>query len=192
MSAGVGVSVVNALSEYAKAQVYRDGKIWEQEYKIGKPLKKVKSVGVTKKTGTTIAFKPDASVFTVTEYNLETILDHLRRQAYLTKGVKIITSDERDSKNKTSYTFYFEGGIASYVRHLNHHAEPKHDNVFYIDKEEQEVKDEVFLLFKNYLSDVKIIGFSGFDEMSKIKKTDFLLDIDINSHECSNLDDYYF
>ncbi len=146
---GVGVSVVNALSEYTKAEVKRDGKLWLQEYKRGHPIKKVKPVGKASGTGTKITFKPDPEIFTVLEFNLETVLDHLRQQAYLTKGVKIIALDERDAKNKTSYTFYFEGGIASYVRFLNQHVEPKHENVFYIEKEQDDTNAEVALQYTN-------------------------------------------
>src|SRR3989344_5906469 len=129
---GVGISVVNALSEYTKAEVKRDGKLWIQEYKRGKPERKVRSIGKAKGTGTTITFKPDPEIFTVLDFNLETVLNHLRQQAYLTKGVRIKIIDERDQKNKSSYNFYFEGGIASYIRHLNLNNEPKHENIFYI------------------------------------------------------------
>jgi len=146
---GVGVSVVNALSEYAKAEVSRDGKIWLQEYKYGKALKKVRPAGKTKETGTTITFQPDQGIFTVLEYNLSTVLDHLRQQAYLTKGVKIVVVDEREPKAKTDYTFYFEGGIASYVKFLNQHVEPKHENVFYVDKEQEDCRVEVALQYTN-------------------------------------------
>jgi len=131
---GVGVSVVNALSVYMKAEIYRDGKIWLQEYVKGKPQKKVRPVGVTKKTGTIITFQPDASIFETLEFNFETILNHLRQQAYLTKGIKIQIFDERTKGNFTSYEFYFEGGIKSYVSHLNHNNIPKHENIFYIDR----------------------------------------------------------
>lgn len=146
---GVGVSVVNALSEYTKAEIKKDGKLWLQEYKRGKPLKKVKSIGKATGTGTQITFKPDPEIFTVLDFDLPTILDHLRRQAYLTKGVKIIVKDQRDAKNKTSYTFYFEGGIASYARFLNQHVEPKHENVFYIEKEQNETKVEIAMQYTN-------------------------------------------
>ena len=146
---GVGVSVVNALSEYAKAEVRRDGKIWFQEYKQGKPLKNVKPAGKTKESGTTITFKPDVSIFTVLEYNFNTVLDHLRQQAYLTKGVKIIVIDERMPKQKNGYAFYFEGGIGSYVKFLNQHVEPKHENVFYVEKEQDECKVEVSVQYTN-------------------------------------------
>ncbi|MFA5022100.1 MAG: DNA topoisomerase (ATP-hydrolyzing) subunit B [Patescibacteria group bacterium] len=146
---GVGVSVVNALSEYAKAEVKRDGKIWLQEYRQGRALKNVRPVGKTKENGTIITFKPDSEIFTVLEYNLNTVLDHLRQQAYLTKGVKIIVVDEREAKAKASYAFYFEGGIASYVRFLNQHVEPKHENVYYVEKEQDDCKVEVALQYTN-------------------------------------------
>ncbi|MDX9892913.1 MAG: DNA topoisomerase (ATP-hydrolyzing) subunit B [Patescibacteria group bacterium] len=146
---GVGVSVVNALSEYAKAEVRRDGKIWVQEYRQGKPQGKVKPVGKTKDTGTTITFKPDTQIFTVLEYNWDQILNHFRQQAYLTKGVKIIISDQREAKNQKSYYFYFEGGIASYVKFLNTHVEARHENVFYIEKEQDETKVEIALQYTN-------------------------------------------
>ncbi len=131
---GVGVSVVNALSEYLKAEVRRDGGVFVQEYNYGKPLKKVRQIGKSKEHGTTITFHPDAKVFETLEFDWETILDHLRQQAYLTKGVRIIVSDEREIGKFNSYIFYFEGGIASYVRHLNRLQAPKHENVFYVEK----------------------------------------------------------
>ncbi len=131
---GVGVSVVNALSTYMKAEVYREGKIWEQEYVTGKPKKKVRAVGKTKMTGTKITFQPDATIFDTTEFNWQTILDHLRQQAYLTKGIKIKIFDERNKDEKKEYEFYFEGGIKSYVSHLNYNNQVKHDNVFYVEK----------------------------------------------------------
>jgi DNA gyrase subunit B len=148
---GVGVSVVNALSSYTKAEVKRDGKLWLQEYKIGKPVKAVTSVGAAKGTGTKITFKADDTIFSVTEYNFKTVLDRLRQQAYLTKGVKLMIGDERekDPLKHQHYTFYFEGGIRSYVRHLNHHTEPKHENVFYIEKQVNDINVEVALQYTN-------------------------------------------
>ena len=146
---GVGVSVVNALSEWTRAEVKREGKLWMQEYERGKPKKIVKPVGKAQGTGTKITFKPDKEIFTVLELNWETILDHLRQQAYLTKAVKVTITDLREGKQKNRYEFYFEGGIASYARFLNHHVEPKHDNVFYVEKEEQETNVEVALQYTN-------------------------------------------
>ncbi|MFA6098246.1 MAG: DNA topoisomerase (ATP-hydrolyzing) subunit B [Patescibacteria group bacterium] len=152
---GVGVSVVNALSEYTRAEVKRDGKVWAQEYIRGKAKAKVHPVGKAKDTGTTIFFKPDTEIFTVLEYNITTILDHLRQQAYLTKGVKITFIDSSHVKRGEKpyvYVFYFEGGIASYVQHLNFHKTPKHENTFYIEKEANDTKVEVAL---RYLEDFK-------------------------------------
>ncbi len=131
---GVGVSVVNALSTYMKAEVHREGKIWVQEYKRGVPKRKVRAVGKTKLTGTKITFQPDAEIFETTEFNWQTILDHFRQQAYLTKGIKIKVFDERDKKQTKAYEFYFEGGIKSYVSFLNSNNQLKHENVFYVEK----------------------------------------------------------
>jgi len=140
---GVGVSVVNALSTYLKAEVKRDGQLWVQEYERGIPKAKVKLVGSAKGTGTTITFCPDETIFETTEFNFQTILDHLRQQAYLTKGIKLIMSDERIVDQPSVYAFYFEGGVASYVRHINHGKEEKHKNVFYVHKLDEPTDVEV-------------------------------------------------
>lgn len=146
---GVGVSVVNALSIYLKAEVKRDGKLWMQEYKIGKPQKPVKEMGATKGTGTKITFKPDDSIFSVTEFNIKTILDHLRQQAYLTKGTKVIIIDKReeDVLKHLHYEFYFEGGIKSYIRHINSHVPPQHPDIFYIEKKAENIMVEIALQY---------------------------------------------
>lgn len=148
---GVGVSVVNALSTWVRAEVKRDGQLWAQEYKRGIPTGKVKPVGKVPKnvTGTTIKFQPDDTIFTVTEFSLKEILQHLRQQAYLTKAVRLIITDERETKDARPYQFYFEGGIASYVRHLNYHKNPKHDSVFYVDKELDGVRVEAALQYND-------------------------------------------
>ncbi len=131
---GVGVSVVNALSTYLKAEVKREGKLWMQEYAKGIPQTKVKAVGTAKGTGTTITFKADASIFETTNYDWATIIDHLRQQAYLLKGIRYLIFDDRDPAHTQAYGFYFEGGIASYVRHINRGKEAKHSNIFYVNK----------------------------------------------------------
>ncbi|MFA7286469.1 MAG: DNA topoisomerase (ATP-hydrolyzing) subunit B [Patescibacteria group bacterium] len=154
---GVGVSVVNALSSKLRAEVRREGIIYAQDYERGKPTGKVKPVGKTTKaeTGTTIRFAPDDQIFTVTEFSLKEILSHLRQQAYLTKGVTIRVIDERKPlpsatvANANAYTFYFEGGVASYVRHLNHLKTPKHENIFYIEKEVDDVLVEVAVQYND-------------------------------------------
>lgn len=137
---GVGVSVVNALSTHLIVTVYRDGKIFQQEYKTGVPQGDLKPIGKTDRTGTEITFYPDASIFEVVAVNYETILDRLRHQAYLTKGVRTSIFDERTGKR---YGFYFEGGIKSYVKHLNLGKEVVDDDVFYVDKQVEEVQVEL-------------------------------------------------
>lgn len=153
---GVGVSVVNALSEWLVAEVKRDGKLWKQEYKNSKATSKVKAVKAARGSGTRITFKADAKYFSVNEYKLSIILDHLRQQAYLTKGVMINLRDNRDRGNKKDYTFYFEGGISSYVRHINHSKEAKHDNIFYIDKNVDDVQVEIAVQYVDEYNETAI------------------------------------
>jgi DNA gyrase subunit B len=140
---GVGVSVVNALSEWVEARVERDGGEYVQEFKRGVPQFKVKQVGKSKNHGTTITFRPDATIFTTVEFDLKYILDHLRQQCYLTKGISVAIIDQRLKGQNDVYGFYFEGGVASYVRHLNHTKTPKHDSVFYVNKEQDNISIEV-------------------------------------------------
>ncbi|HUT22123.1 MAG TPA: DNA topoisomerase (ATP-hydrolyzing) subunit B [Candidatus Bipolaricaulota bacterium] len=158
---GVGVSVVNALSKWTKAEVKRDGYLYEQEYKIGKPQKNVKKVGAINKPskmdpldpgesfdhGTRITFQPDDTIFTETEFKWEKILSHLRQQAFLTKGVKLTIIDIKDKKNPGLYNFYFEGGIATYVKMLNRNDESKHENIFYVNKTMDEIDVEIALRY---------------------------------------------
>lgn len=157
---GVGVSVVNALSTNLKAEVHLDGKIWVQEYAKGNPLKKVKEIGPCKDRGTTITFRPDDSIFESIDFDWKTIVDHLRQHTYLTKGVHLIIRDlrspEERAKDKnalpepqTTYQFYFEGGVASYVRYLNHTKEIKHDTIFYIEKDYEGVGLEIALQYSD-------------------------------------------
>ena len=130
---GVGVSVVNALSSWLKAEVCRDDCLWAQEYERGVAKTKVKKIGACKKTGTTITFDPDPEVFKEIKYDSKRILEHLREQTYLTRGVKIVFRDERE-KISTSYAFYFEGGIISFVKFLVNGEKPINDNIFYTSK----------------------------------------------------------
>jgi len=127
---GVGVSVVCALSKYLKAEVCRDGVKYYQEYSRGRPKTKVKRADSCRQSGTTVLFEPDSEIFGEIKFDTKRILRHLRQQAYLTKGVRITFKDERE-KQKKSYTFYFEGGLASYIRYLVQGAIPRHSNIFY-------------------------------------------------------------
>lgn len=146
---GVGVSVVNALSEYLKAEVCRDGKIWSQEYSRGKPKHKIRSIGKTKKTGTTITFKPDSKIFTETEFTWGKILDRLRQQAYLTKGITIKIADRRKGHRRKDYQFYFEGGIVAYIRSLHRNKSIKNQTIFYVDKEINDSKIEIAVQYND-------------------------------------------
>jgi len=139
---GVGISVVCALSTYMMAQVERDGGIYQQEYVRGVPKGAVKKVGDSKRTGTTQTFEADDTIFSKIEYNPKTILNHLRQQAYLTKGVRIIFRDERKKGEETSHTFYFEGGVGSYVRYLVEGNTPRHENIFSISAEKDVIAVE--------------------------------------------------
>lgn len=127
---GVGVSVVCALSRWLKAEVCRGGIRYSQEYARGKPKTKLKKIGRCKQTGTTVIFEPDPEIFKEIKFDFKRILNHLRQQAYLTKGIKIIISDQR-SKEKKEYSFYFEGGLISYIRYLIRGVPSRHSNVFY-------------------------------------------------------------
>lgn len=157
---GVGVSVVNALAGDLIAQVKRDNKLYEQKFKLGKPQGNVKVVGKSDHTGTIITYKADSSIFTVTEYEWKYILDHLRQQAYLTKGLRLSMFDKRDPRSEQSYTYYFEGGVASYCRHLNHLKEVKQEKVFYVDKDLDNVKVEVALQYNADYNEL-VYGFAN-------------------------------
>ncbi|MBI4122287.1 MAG: DNA gyrase subunit B, partial [Parcubacteria group bacterium] len=148
---GVGASVVCALSTYMKAEVRREGKTWMQEYKRGKPQKAVAAVGKASDTGTTITFQADSEIFSATEYKLETIITRMRQQAYLTKGLHIIIHDFRDQDNGSSYGFYFEGGVKSYVRHINRDETIQNEEIFYVEKEVDNVSVEVAMQYTDNL-----------------------------------------
>ncbi|HSX46594.1 MAG TPA: DNA topoisomerase (ATP-hydrolyzing) subunit B [Patescibacteria group bacterium] len=141
---GVGVSVVNALSSNLKVMVYLNGKIYQQEYELGVPKADLKVVGKTAKTGTEITFYPDTSIFETTEFDYDTILDRLRHAAYLTKGIRTAIEDERTG---VRYSFYFEGGIQSYVKHLNMGKDAVDEDVFYVDKTVDDVQVEVAMQY---------------------------------------------
>lgn len=141
---GVGSSVVNGLSKILIVTVYRDGSEYQQEYALGKPTTELKIIGKSKKSGTQITFYPDDSIFESTKFNFDTILDRLRHAAYLTKGLRTSLYDE-STGNK--YSFYFEGGIQSYVKHLNVGREVIDDDIFYVDKLVQDVQVEISIQY---------------------------------------------
>ncbi len=154
---GVGVSVVNALSEYARAEVKRDGKVYQQEFKAGVAQGKLKTVGKVKskkETGTTITFRPDATIFPDTTFSFKTIVDHLRQQAYLTKGFRFIIEDYRDPEDPhkeasfpQQHSFYFDAGIVSFVGFLNRGKEVRNNVPFYVEKEQDDITVEVSMQY---------------------------------------------
>ena len=167
---GVGVSVVNALSEVVRAEVHRDGGKHVQEYKAGgKPVAKVKQIAKSNQHGTIIRFRPDASIFPDREFNWDTIVSHMRQQAYLVRGLRINIIDFRKADpaisqkandafylrelgiEAPSTCFYFEGGLRSLVAFQNRHLEPIHKTVFYVEKEQDGVQVEVAL---QYVDDI--------------------------------------
>ncbi|HEY4525196.1 MAG TPA: DNA topoisomerase subunit B [Candidatus Paceibacterota bacterium] len=165
---GVGASVVNALSVWARAEVHRDGGKHAQEYKKGgKPVAKVKKTGNSDLHGTIICFQADTEIFPIIEYNWERVIAHMRQQAYLVKGMRISILDLRNAGvvdeesvfylrdlalDAPSMTFYFEGGLRSLVAFQNSHLESIHKNIFYVEKEQDGVQVEVALQYVDDIS----------------------------------------
>jgi DNA gyrase subunit B len=164
---GVGASVVNALSTYCRVEVHRDGGQYVQEYKNGgKAVAKVKKIGSSKLNGTITIFQADPSIFPTIEYSWDRVVSHLRQQAYLVRGLRITVLDLRQAGkvkhedvfylrelglDAPSHTFYFEGGLRSLVGFQNRHLEPVHKNIFYVEKEQDDVMVEVSL---QYVDDI--------------------------------------
>ncbi len=144
---GVGVSVVNALSSWMRVESARDGNVWAQEYVRGKPTTAVKKLGPSNgRRGTTTQFRADSEMFETIDYSFETISQRLRESAYLTKGVWITLIDERIDRERS---FYFEGGLVSFVRHLNRNKEVLHSRPIYCEKREGSTSVEVALQYND-------------------------------------------
>ena len=149
---GVGVSCVNALSTHMTTNVFRNGKIYQQEYSCGKPLYSVKEIGESDRTGTRQTFWPDGSIFTVTTYKYETLQNRLRELAYLNKGITITLTDLRDKDeegNVRTETFHSEEGVKEFVRFLNNQNNntPLIDDVIYLNTEKQGVPIEIAIMY---------------------------------------------
>jgi DNA gyrase subunit B len=154
---GVGASVVNALSDKMQVWVHKDGKIYTQSYVRGVPDAQVADTGEkTKKHGTIVRFWPDASMFTTVVFDYETIRTRVRQQAYLTKGITLTLINEFTD---TKYRFFFEGGIQSYIHHLNKSVEPIGEDVFYVDKSLDNIQVEIALQYKKDDYNERIISF---------------------------------
>src|SRR3989344_5777543 len=166
---GVGASVVNALSVYCKAVVHRDGGVYIQEYSKGKKKSAVKKIAKSDKTGTIITFEPDKEIFPDINFNYDTIVSHMRQQAYLVRGLRISVLDARnlakvDDENVfyirelgldiPSTSFYFEGGLVSLVRFENEHLKPMHRNIFYVEKKANGNDYETVEVALQYVEDI--------------------------------------
>jgi len=143
---GVGVSVVNALSEWLEAEVKREGKVYHQRYQRGKAASSLKTIGKAKTTGTKITFKPDRTIFKNIDFSYDVLASRLRELAFLNKGLEIVFSDERKDKE---VTFKFRGGIISFVEHLNQNKNPLHRKIIYFSKEKDNVVVEGALQYND-------------------------------------------
>ena len=154
---GVGVSCVNALSSALKATVYRDGKVWEQDYERGKPIAPVKEIGSSKKRGTLVTFKPDTEIFNQTiEYNYETLSQRLRELSFLNKGISLSIKDLRQKDSKGEYvgeTFYSKDGLKEFIKFLDEHREPIVENVISIEGEKHDIPVEVAMIYNTSYSE---------------------------------------
>ncbi|PRZ16621.1 DNA gyrase subunit B [Laceyella sediminis] len=148
---GVGVSVVNALSEWLQVEVKREGKIHRQSYRRGVPEHDLQVVGETEETGTTVTFKPDPTIFTeTTVYDFETLQSRLRELAFLNRGIKIMLEDKRGEGKHV--VFQYEGGIQSYVEHLNRNREVLHEPPIYISGEKESIQAEIAMQYNDSFS----------------------------------------
>jgi DNA gyrase subunit B len=154
---GVGVSVVNALSHELELEIWRDGFTWEQTYSKGEPTSKLKKAGATKKRGTKVHFLPDREIFTVREYNFDTLSQRLRELAFLNKGLTITLTDERQTDSKTGEAkrveFKYNGGIAEFIKHLNRGKSVLHDKPIYMEADRDGVVMEIGLQYNDGYSE---------------------------------------
>jgi len=154
---GVGVSCVNALSQDLDVEIWRDGFTWEQTYAKGIPTSKLQKMGASKRRGTKVHFLPDKSIFTVTEYNFDTLAQRLRELAFLNKGLEISLTDERTTDAKTGESkrqdFKYAGGIAEFIKHLNRGKQVLHDKPIYMEAERNGVAMEIALQYNDGYSE---------------------------------------
>lgn len=152
---GVGASVVNALSETCSVEIRRNNKVYRQEFAYGNPVGGLVEAGVSEHTGTKTTFKPDATIFDEVEYDFEILSERLRELAFLNKGLRISIKDEREDENgeEKEESFYYEGGIKSFVEYLNRNKEVLHKEVMYIDEMKDDYIVEVGLQFNDSYSE---------------------------------------
>ena len=156
---GVGVSCVNFLSKQLHLEIWRDGKTYEQEYARGIPVAPLKQTGKTRKRGTKITFKPDGQIFTETSFSFDKLSERLREKAFLNKGIRITIKDEREEPER-SHEFYYKGGIAEFVKHLNKNRSALHDKPIYFEKEGENLSIEVAIQYNDGY-DEKVYSFAN-------------------------------
>jgi DNA gyrase subunit B len=156
---GVGVSCVNFLSEWLRLEIWREGSTYEQEYKRGIPVSKLEATGKTRKRGTKITFKPDTEIFDVTEFSFDKLSERLREKAFLNKGIRITIRDEREETER-SHEFYYKGGIAEFVKHLNKNKTVLHDKPLYFERVADALSVEVAIQY-NDAYDEKVYSFAN-------------------------------
>ncbi|MCA1629360.1 MAG: DNA topoisomerase (ATP-hydrolyzing) subunit B [Acidobacteria bacterium] len=156
---GVGVSCVNFLSETLRLEIWRDGKTYEQEYKRGIPVAKLEQTGKTRKRGTKVTFKPDAEIFDVSVFSFDKLSERLREKAFLNKGIRITITDEREEPERR-HEFYYRGGIAEFVKHLNKNKAVLHDKPLYFERVADALSIEVAIQY-NDAYDEKVYSFAN-------------------------------
>src|SRR5213596_3588258 len=156
---GVGVSVVNFLSETLHLEIWRDGLTYEQEYERGIPTARLEQTGKTRKRGTKITFKPDSQIFDTVEFSFDKLSERLREKAFLNKGIRITIKDEREDPER-SHEFYYKGGIAEFVKHLNKNKNTLHDKPLYFEKEGDALSIEVAIQYNDGY-DEKVYSFAN-------------------------------
>jgi len=156
---GVGVSCVNFLSETLRLEIWRDSATYEQEYVRGVPVVALRQTGKTRKRGTKITFKPDSQIFDHTEFSFDKLSERLREKAFLNKGIRITIKDEREAPER-SHEFYYKGGIAEFVKHLNKNKSILHDKPIYFEKESESLSIEVAIQYNDGY-DEKVYSFAN-------------------------------
>ena len=154
---GVGVSVVNALSEVLEVDIWRDGQVYHQEYRRGAPITELITTGTTKRRGTRVYFKPDSTIFETTEFSFDILAKRMRELSFLNRGVRITVKDERDAQEKD---FYYKGGIVEFVEYLNRHRNPIHTKPIYLEGTKDDIIVEIAFQYNDSYNE-QILSFAN-------------------------------
>jgi DNA gyrase subunit B len=154
---GVGVSVVNALSEFLEVDIWREGIVYHQEYRRGKPVTELMQTGTTKRRGTVVFFKPDTGIFETTEFSFDVLAKRMRELSFLNRGVRITIKDDRDGQEKE---FYYKGGIGEFVEYLNRHRNPIHPTPIYLEGSREHIEAEIAFQYNDSYNE-QILSFAN-------------------------------